>query len=54
MSTPANAREARLQYRFEQLTSGDAQLIAAQPDPSITAALKRPRRPARRRHPHRR
>jgi fatty acid CoA ligase FadD9 len=39
MSTPANAREARLQYRFQQLTSGDAQLIAAQPDPSITAAL---------------
>jgi len=42
MSTPANAREARLQYRFEQLTSGDTQLIAAQPDPSITAALAAP------------
>jgi fatty acid CoA ligase FadD9 len=40
--TPANAREARLQYRFEQLTSGDAQLIAAQPDPSITAAQNAP------------
>ena len=39
MSTPANAREARLHYRFEQLTSGDAQLIAAQPDPALTAAL---------------
>ena len=37
--TPANAREARLQYRFEQLTSGDAQLIAAQPDPAVTAAI---------------
>jgi len=42
MSTPANAREARLQYRFQQLTSGDAQLIAARPDPSITAALNAP------------
>src|SRR6478609_2448232 len=42
MSTPANAREARLQYRFEQLTSGDAQLIAAQPDPTITAAINAP------------
>src|SRR6478609_8007973 len=42
MSTPANAREARLQYRFEQLTSGDAQLIAAQPDPSIAAAQSAP------------
>src|ERR1700712_940692 len=42
MSTPANAREARLQYRFQQLTSGDAQLIAARPDPSITAALAEP------------
>ena len=42
MSTPANAREARLQHRFEQLTSGDAQLIAAQPDPSITAAQGAP------------
>jgi len=42
MSTPANAGEARLQYRFQQLTSGDAQLIAARPDPSITAALNAP------------
>jgi fatty acid CoA ligase FadD9 len=42
MSTPANAREARLQYRLQQLTSGDAQLIAARPDPSITAALNAP------------
>jgi fatty acid CoA ligase FadD9 len=38
--TPANAREARLQYRFQQLTSGDAQLIAAQPDPAISAAIR--------------
>jgi fatty acid CoA ligase FadD9 len=38
--TPANAREARLQYRFQQLTSGDAQLIAAQPDPTISAAIR--------------
>ncbi|MDT5070786.1 MAG: fatty acid CoA ligase FadD9, partial [Mycobacterium sp.] len=46
MSTPANAREARLSRRFDKLTSGsgsgDAQLIAAQPDPSITAALDGP------------
>jgi fatty acid CoA ligase FadD9 len=40
--TPANAREARLQYRFQQLTSGDAQIIAAQPDPAITAAIDAP------------
>ncbi|MBJ7339340.1 carboxylic acid reductase [Mycolicibacterium sp.] len=37
--TPANAREARLQYRFDKLTSGDAQLISAQPNPEITAEL---------------
>jgi len=42
MSTPANAREARLQYRFQQLTSSDPQLIAAQPDPAIAAALAAP------------
>jgi fatty acid CoA ligase FadD9 len=46
MSTPANAREARLSRRFDTLTSGsgsgDPQLIAAQPDPSITAALDGP------------
>jgi fatty acid CoA ligase FadD9 len=42
MSTPANAREARLQRRFESLTSGDAQLIAAQPDPSISATIADP------------
>jgi fatty acid CoA ligase FadD9 len=42
MSTPANAREARLARRFERLTSTDAQLIAAQPDPSVTAALDTP------------
>ena len=54
MSTPANAREARLQYRFQQLTSGDAQLIAAQPDPTISAAIADPGVAAHRRHPHRR
>ena len=42
MATPANARESRLQRRFDKLTSGDAQLIAAQPDPAITAALDGP------------
>ena len=42
MATPANAREARLQRRFGKLTSGDAQLIAARPDPAITAALDGP------------
>ena len=42
MSTPADAREARLHSRFESLTSGDAQLIAAQPDPAITAAISGP------------
>jgi fatty acid CoA ligase FadD9 len=42
MSTTANAREARRQERFERLTSADAQLIAARPDPAITAALQRP------------
>jgi fatty acid CoA ligase FadD9 len=42
MTTPASAREARLFRRFDELTSpgsGDAQLIAARPDPAITAAL---------------
>jgi fatty acid CoA ligase FadD9 len=39
MSTSANAREARRQRRFEKLTSSDAQLLAAQPDPAITAIL---------------
>jgi fatty acid CoA ligase FadD9 len=42
MSTHADAREARLQSRFESLTSGDAQLIAAQPDRAITAAISGP------------
>ncbi len=28
--------------RFEQLTSGDAQLVAAQPDPAVTAAISPP------------
>lgn len=42
MSTPATDREARRQERFERLTSGDAQLTAARPDPAITAELQRP------------
>jgi fatty acid CoA ligase FadD9 len=42
MSTPVTARDARLQCRFDKLTSGDAQLIAAQPDPAIAAALDGP------------
>ena len=42
MSAPANAREARLMRRFDKLTSGDAQLVAARPDPAISAALDRP------------
>jgi fatty acid CoA ligase FadD9 len=42
MSTPANARESRLQRRFEKLISCDAQLIAAQPDRAVTAALDGP------------
>ncbi|MET0453542.1 MAG: AMP-binding protein, partial [Mycobacterium sp.] len=46
MSTPhpATARETRLLRRFERLTSesGDPQLVAAQPDPTITASLNEP------------
>ena len=42
MSTSATAREARQQRRFEELTSTDAQLVAAQPDPAITAAIGAP------------
>ena len=42
MSTSATAREARQQRRFEELTSTDAQLVAAQPDPAITAAIGGP------------
>ena len=46
MSDPANAREARLQRRFAEMTSGssssDPQLVAAAPDPSISAALNAP------------
>jgi fatty acid CoA ligase FadD9 len=41
MST-ADAREARRQSRFEKLTSSDVQLVAAQPDPAITAILDGP------------
>jgi fatty acid CoA ligase FadD9 len=39
MSTSATAREARRQSRFEKLTSSDAQLVAARPDPAVSAAL---------------
>jgi fatty acid CoA ligase FadD9 len=42
MSTPADAREARLARRFEALTSGDEQLIAAKPNHDITAKLDTP------------
>jgi fatty acid CoA ligase FadD9 len=42
MSTSADAREARRQRRFEHLTSSDAQLIAATPNPDVTAALNAP------------
>jgi fatty acid CoA ligase FadD9 len=42
MSTSANDRETRRQSRFETLTSSDAQLAAAQPDPAITAILDGP------------
>ena len=42
MPTTANEREARRQVRFEELTSSDAQLIAARPDPAIAAALDGP------------
>jgi len=46
MSTPATARETRLSHRFEELTSrsgsGDPQLVAAQPDPAVTAAMQGP------------
>jgi fatty acid CoA ligase FadD9 len=42
MSAPTNARETRLQRRFEQSTITDAQLIAAQPDPTLTSALDGP------------
>jgi len=42
MSALSEAREARLMRRFEELTSSDAQLVAAQPDPAIAAALDSP------------
>ena len=42
MSTSATAREARRQRRFENLGSSDAQFVAAQPDPAVTAALDAP------------
>jgi fatty acid CoA ligase FadD9 len=41
MSTSAN-REERRQNRFEKLTSSDAQLVAARPDPAVTAILDGP------------
>jgi fatty acid CoA ligase FadD9 len=42
MSTSATAREARRQSRFDKLSSSDAQFIAAQPDPVVTAGFDRP------------
>ena len=42
MSAPTNARETRLQRRFEQLTTTDAQLVSAQPDPTVSAAIDGP------------
>jgi fatty acid CoA ligase FadD9 len=42
MSTSANTREARTQSRFEKLTSTDPQLVAARPDPAVSAALADP------------
>src|ERR1700754_754476 len=42
MPTPPEARQARLVRRAEELTSSDAQLGAARPDPAITAALDDP------------
>src|SRR5262245_49144022 len=42
MSTSAIAREVQRQSRFEKLTSSDAQLVAAQPDPAIMALLDDP------------
>ena len=42
MTTSASAREARRQRRFDRLSSSDAQFIAAQPDPAVTAPLESP------------
>ena len=42
MSAPASTRERRLVRRFDILTSADPQLVAAQPDPAITASLDDP------------
>jgi fatty acid CoA ligase FadD9 len=42
MSGSVTARESRRQSRFENLASNDAQFIAAQPDPAVTAALDAP------------
>src|SRR5690349_4109589 len=42
MSTSINDREARRQVRLETLTSSDPQLIAARPDPAVTAAISDP------------
>ena len=42
MSAPSDAHERRLILRFDRLTSRDAQLVAAQPDPVTTAGLDDP------------
>ena len=42
MPAPTSAREARLMRRFDDLTANDPQLIAAQPDSTISASLAGP------------
>src|ERR1700755_1544140 len=42
MSAPSEAPEARLNRRFEGLASSHVHLVAAQPDPAITAAIDVP------------
>jgi fatty acid CoA ligase FadD9 len=42
MSDSANDREVRRQSRFDTLTSTDPQLVAARPDPAVSAALDAP------------
>src|SRR5689334_861447 len=40
MSHSTTDRDARRQSRFEKLTSTDPQLIAARPDPAVSAAVE--------------
>ena len=53
MSAPANAREARLARRFDEPTSNDPQLVAAQARPLDHRRHRRPRPAPHRRDPHR-